>query len=435
MEESVGAGMIDTTAIDPGLPSVLVVERLKTGVDALKDWLVATRRSFHRHPELGWQEIETTLRIADELAAAGYHVVAGAEMLGKAERLGLNPERRAGEGDTGCIAIADSGRPGPAVCLRVDIDALPIREASAGHRPAAEGWASGEEGVMHACGHDGHIAIGLGVARVLRPLLETANGKLMILFQPAEEGGRGARAVIDAGWMKDVDVMLAVHIGLGVPSGAVALDVIDFLATRKFKVTLAGRAAHAGKSPQSGRSALLAACQAVLGLHALAQSSEPNVRVNVGVLNAGKSANIVPEEAVFEFEIRASGKDALDELDRRCRTMVEATASAHEVAATIELRGEAGAWHNPPPAVAWARAVNANVGAFATEIEDFSFGASEDATLLAAAVATRGGLAGIFVLGADLADGHHTPHFDFDEAVLSQGVLLLAALAASALLT
>jgi aminobenzoyl-glutamate utilization protein A len=418
---------------DLSLPKPPLVDALKAGTEGLGAWLTSTQRAFHRAPELGWREIETTRRIVAELAAAGYDVVAGKDMLGDAERLGLGDDRVAGEGNTGCIARFDSGRPGTTICLRVDIDALPIREATAGHRPASEGWASSSEGVMHACGHDGHITIGLGVARVLRPLLKTARGKLMILFQPAEEGGRGARAVTDAGWMKDVDLFLAVHIGLGVPSGTVALGVQDFLATRKFRVTLTGRAAHAGKSPESGRSALLAACQTTLGLHTLAQSSEPNIRVNVGVLNSGVSSNIVPETAVLDFEIRASDNDALDALDKRCRAMIGSTAAAYEVESAIALRGAAGAWRNPDDVVAWARMVNDDVAAFPAAITGYSFGASEDATILADAVAGHGGMAGIFVLGSDLSDGHHTPHFDFDEGVLPRGVLLLSALAASAL--
>jgi aminobenzoyl-glutamate utilization protein A len=416
------------------VPEATLTGRLKSGCEALRPWLVDTRRQFHRHPELGWREFETTRRIVGTLEGDGYVVTAGRDMLGDAARLGLGRSLVAGEGDTGCIANFDSGRPGPVVCLRVDIDALPIREAKSDHRPAVEGFASVEDEAMHACGHDGHIAIGLGVAKLIKPYLNRARGKLRILFQPAEEGGRGARSVVDAGWMADVDLFLAIHIGLGVPSGTVALGVDGFLATRKFAVTLTGRAAHAGKSPQDGRNALLAACQTALGLHGLAQSSAPNVRVNVGVMHAGRSLNIVPDAAVFEFEIRAAGVPELDVLDHRCRQMIEATASAWEVGSRIELRGEASDWHNPKDIVAWAQAVNELVAAFPRAITNHVFGASEDATLLANAVTARGGKAAIFVLGADLADGHHTPHFDFDERVLGVGVLLLSALIAGGLL-
>ena len=418
---------------DPGRLSAETADRLRKGSAALAGWLVDTRRSFHRNPELGWREVETTRRIAAELSALGYEVIAGRDMLGDAPRLGLSAVPIPGEGETGCIARFDTGRPGPTVCLRVDIDALPIREANSDHKPAAGGWRSAAEGVMHACGHDGHVTIGLGVARLMRPMIETASGRLLILFQPAEEGGRGARAVADAGWMNEVDAFLAVHVGLGAPSGTVAVGVQDFLATRKFRAVLTGRSAHAGKAPEEGRSALLAACQAVLGLHTLAQSAKPNVRVHVGVLHAGESANIVPDRAVLDFEVRASDNGTLDALDHRCRTMIASTAEAYEATSLVELRGEAGAWRNPPEVAAWAARVNEEVAAFPETVSGFSFGASEDATILAAAVAARGGAAGILVLGADLADGHHTPHFDFDEDVLARGVLLMSALIADAM--
>lgn len=414
-------------------PSRWLVDRLRREANCLSSWLTGTRREFHAYPELGWREIETTRRIAAELTALGYKVVVGAEMLGGAARLGMSSQPVPGEGDTGCIAVFDSNRPGPTVCLRVDIDALPILEAAADHRPAAEGWASIVPSAMHACGHDGHIAIGLGVARILRPLLGDATGKLLILFQPAEEGGRGARAVVEARWMADVDLFLAIHIGLDVASGSLALDVDGFLATRKFSVQFSGRAAHAGKSPEQGRNALLAACQSALGLHSLAQSSEAGVRVNVGTLHAGKTLNVVPDEAVLEFEIRAGEMPALQSLDMRCRRMIEATASAYEVTTCIELRGEASDWRNPPEVIDWAKSANSAFGAFPNVLDGHSFGASEDATLLASAVADRGGIAGIFVLGSDIADGHHTPHFDFDETVLARGTLLLSGLVAAAL--
>ena len=154
-------------------PGLALVARLQSDANALSPWLTRTRREFHAHPELGWREIETTRRIAAELTTLGYRVVVGGEMLGNAARLGLSSQLIPGEGDTGCIAVFDSGRPGPTVCLRVDIDALPILEAAADHRPAAEGWASSAPSAMHACGHDGHITIGLGVARASSPCSRT----------------------------------------------------------------------------------------------------------------------------------------------------------------------------------------------------------------------------------------------------------------------
>jgi aminobenzoyl-glutamate utilization protein A len=430
---------LDPNSAGPGirssfaLPSPALVAKVQAEAQALEGKLIALRREFHSHPELGWQEFHTTARIADELAAMGLALVKGHELLGTVARLGLTQNPKPGEGDTGCLARLDTGRPGPTVCLRVDIDALPIDEAAEGHRPQTLGFSSTRPGIMHACGHDGHIAIGLGVARILTRLQGDLGGTMLILFQPAEEGVRGAAAVVEAGLLDEVDLFIAAHIGFGVRSHVLALGVGGFLATRKFSVALAGKASHAGKAPEDGRNALLAACSIIPGLHGLAQSSVPGTRVNVGVLQGGTSLNIVPDRATFEFEIRCVNETGLADLDARCRRMIEGVAAAHEVSAQIELRGMAGSWVNPKEFVNWAGAINQASGTFPAVLTDYNFGASEDATNLAAAVASHGGLAGIMVLGADLADAHHTPHFDFDEGVLTRGAEILALLAASAL--
>ncbi len=420
---------------DTALPDTIaaaLLPQLGDGAAQLQPWLADLRRHFHAHPELGWQEVETTARIVAELTALGYDVTSGPDFLGDTPRLGLSDTPIPGEGETGCIAIHDTGRPGPTFCLRVDIDALPIHEATGNHAPAAGGWASKHPGVMHSCGHDGHTVIGLGVARLLKPYLASGRGKLKLLFQPAEEGGRGGRAVADAGWMDDVDIFVALHLGLGVPSGTLAVAVDGFLANTRYNVTLTGRAAHAGKTPEGGRNALLAACQMVQGLHGLAQSSRPGIRVNVGLLQAGTAVNIVPDLARFDFELRAADSADLTALDTRCRTLIEATANAHGIGCDMAHGGGAESWSNPPRIAAWGAAVNAATGAFPSVAPMF-FGASEDATTLARRAAARGGTGGIFVLGADLADDHHTPNFDFDERALSQGVLLSAALIAATL--
>lgn len=395
--------------------------------------LVAERRAFHADPELGWQEVRTTAKIVQGLKDAGYEVVAGHGFLGEVKRQGLSADPIPGEGDTGCIALFDTGRPGPTICMRVDIDALPIEEATGNHAPAAQGFASRTGGVMHSCGHDGHAAIGLATARIVRPLLDAGRGKLKILFQPAEEGGRGGRAVAEAGWMDDVDLFFAIHLGLGVPSDTAAFNVRGLLANSRYTVTLSGRSAHAGKAPEEGRNALLAACQMVQGLHGMAQSSRPGIRVNVGGLRAGTAVNIVPDEAVFDFEMRAEETADLKALDARCREFVEATARAHGVECSLSQGGSAEGYSNPAAIADWAEGVNAATGAFARVLPMFPFGASEDAATLANRVCLNGGTAGVFVLGADLADGHHTPHFDFDEGALVKSALLCSGLISAAM--
>jgi aminobenzoyl-glutamate utilization protein A len=414
--------------LTPGL-----VDRLRQAALSEEASLIEQRRKFHANPELGWQEIETTRAIVSDLVQIGYEVVSGADFLGGVKKIGMSDAPVPGEGDTGCIAIYDSGKPGPTICMRVDIDALPIHEASGNHAPAAGGFASTKPGVMHACGHDGHAAIGLATARILKPLLSTGRGKLKLLFQPAEEGGRGARSVADAGWMDDVDLFFAIHLGLGVPSDSAAFAVHGLLGNARYDVNLKGRAAHAGKTPEAGRSALLAACQIAQGLHAMAQSSRPGIRVNVGMLRAGSAVNIVPEEAWLTFEMRAQETADLDALNLRCRNFVEATARAHGVECTLSPGGGADGYSNPADIAVWAEDVNKATGAFGNVLPDLFFGASEDAATLANRVVQRGGTGGIFVLGADLADDHHTPNFDIDETALVKSALLCSSLIAAAM--
>jgi aminobenzoyl-glutamate utilization protein A len=415
-----------------GLPGDMLLQELRRRVSEVSPALAAERRRFHALAELGWRERQTTAAIAERLSALGYEVTVGREFLKDARLLGLEPGAERPE--TGCAAELACAGVGPVVCLRIDIDALPIAEAAAPHRPMAEGWASATPGVMHACGHDGHVAIGLGVARVLGPLVaEKGAGRLRLLFQPAEEGVRGGRALVDAGWVQDADLLLGFHVGFGVPPGAVAVGVRGFLATEKLRIRVTGRAAHAGKAPERGRNALLGACQIALGLHALAQSSAPGLRVNVGRLEAGRALNIVAEHAELLVELRAERSDDLRDLSDRARRLVAGISQAGELGHSIELIGEAAEWSNPEPLASWAGEVARRSGAFDRVLDDHLFGASEDATLLARAVAQRGGLAGYFVLGARLSADHHTPEFDFDEEVLERGVLMLSAMAATAL--
>ncbi|MCW7773828.1 amidohydrolase, partial [Klebsiella pneumoniae] len=163
-------------------------------------------------------------------------------------------------GFAGVVATLDTGRPGPTLAFRVDMDALDLNEQhDDSHRPHRDHFASCNAGMMHACGHDGHTAIGLGLAHVLKQYAAQLNGVIKLIFQPAEEGTRGARAMVAAGVVDDVDYFTAIHIGTGVPAGTVVCGGDNFMATTKFDVQFSGVAAHAGGKPEDGRNALLAA--------------------------------------------------------------------------------------------------------------------------------------------------------------------------------
>jgi aminobenzoyl-glutamate utilization protein A len=317
------------------------------------------------------------------------------------------------------------------VAFRADIDALPIAERSdAGHRPAREGFASANPGVMHACGHDGHIAMGLALARLIHQNRADWPGRAVILFQPAEEGGRGARAMAAAGVVDGCDVMLTWHLGgRRNITGFIVGGASGFAISRKFRAVFTGRAAHAGSEPQNGRNALLGAATAALNLHALSRSSLGDTRVNVGRLVAGDAANIVAERAEMLFEVRSDKTAVLDDLDARAMRILEGAAQMHELELEIERFSET------PSAASDARVIDclAEVAAALPGVagfhDRFQDPGSDDATILMQRVQERGGVATYALIGTRMPSGHHTPGFDFDEAAIMIGVRVLAAAA------
>ncbi|MGN6128620.1 MAG: amidohydrolase, partial [Humibacter sp.] len=284
---------------------------------------IALRRDFHQHPELGFCEFRSASIVADRLTDLGWRTRVGTDVMRADARLGVPAadeldaayswalERGAVEhyatlmrgGHTAVAATLEGDRPGPAIALRFDMDALPLHETeSPEHRPNELGFRSALPGVMHACAHDGHMAIGLVLARLLAD--RDFPGTVTLFFQPAEEGGRGGRAIVAHPMLEQADVFVAIHLGIGVPSGTVAARARGLLANRKFRAQLTGRAAHAAGAPQTGRNALLGAAAATLGIQAIGSVAGSDTRVNVGRHVAGTAPNIVPADAPRDFELR-----------------------------------------------------------------------------------------------------------------------------------
>ena len=267
--------------------------------------LARIRRDLHRFPETGWLEMRTTAILAKALRAMGYETYTGRAVCKEGARLGLpdeaalaaHAERALAQGApedeltqdvragyTGVVAVLRCGE-GATLAMRFDIDALPMAECpQETHRPTREGFASVNPGMMHACGHDGHAAIGLGVAHILAAHRDALHGTVKLIFQPAEEGVRGAYAIVENGWLDDVDVLLASHIAPTgqADDGDVTVGTWGSLATTKYDAVFTGRAAHAGGFPEQGKNALLAAASAALALHAIPRHSGGRSFVNVG---------------------------------------------------------------------------------------------------------------------------------------------------------
>lgn len=431
-------------------PAGAAMERL--GAD-----LVRWRRMFHSRPEPGWCEYWTTAEMAGRLARLGLAVHVGAELGDTHGRLGLPAHelmaafRRSALGPLGSTSGADPllvrrmGRctgfvadlpatgagadEAPGLVIRCDLDALPVAESAlAGHRPTREGFASRNPGFSHACGHDGHMAILLGVATLVAPLACRLRRSLRLVGQPAEEGVRGARFL--AHQVAGAGAFVGYHIGLGTPSGTIVTGVSGGFATTKFDVDFTGRAAHAATDPEHGRNALLGAAQAILGLQSMAIPASGEGRIAVGVCRAGSARNVVPDFAHLECEVRGY-PDTVDAfLLARAREVVAGAAAMQELRHRFTVRGHAGCLDSDASLAAEladvARAACPGEPAFPVVCPSGRMPASEDAATLMHAVAASGGRAAYVLFGSRLAGGHHTATFDFEEEVLLPAALFLA---------
>ncbi|MFB6122362.1 MAG: amidohydrolase [Haloferacaceae archaeon] len=429
----------------------------------MHDELVELRRDLHRHPEPAWREFYTTARIVDELetrAVDGLHV--GPEVLsddrlavpddaeldewyGRALEAGAREDllERLRGGYTGAVATLRRGE-GPTVGLRVDIDGLPITESDADdHRPAAEGFRSANEGYMHACGHDAHAAIGVGVLDAVAE--SDFEGTLKVFFQPGEEMVAGGKPMAEGGHLDDVDYLLAVHVGLDHPTGEVVAGVDGFLAVSQFRADFTGEAAHAGGHPERGRNAVQAMATAVQNLYAIPRHGDGATRVNAGRVGGGTASNVIPEEAFVDAEVRGETTALMEYVDDRARRVVDHAAAMHGCDVDVTQVGRAPSGESDESLVdvvadvATALGATDSGGTTGVESTDSGgvagvdslvrrdeLGGSEDATYLMNRVQERGGLAAYVCIGTDHPGGHHTPTFDVDEASLPVGVDVLA---------
>ncbi|MBN1660105.1 MAG: amidohydrolase [Anaerolineae bacterium] len=428
------------------------MREIERAVKAVENRVVAYRRDFHRHAESGWTEFRTASLVARRLAELGWEVSAGSVVVDSDARMGLPPgedleahrERaRVQGGDaeyleamrgglTGVVGVLRAGDERtlglrPTVAIRFDMDALDLVESkSEAHRPAREGFRSVNEGACHACGHDGHTAIGLGLAEVLSNLRGRLHGTIKLIFQPAEEGVRGAKAMVAAGVVDDVDYLLGLHLYSGWEVGQVEPGRSGFLATSKFDALITGAPAHAGGAPNEGKNALLAAATAVLNLHAIPRHRDGATRINVGRLVAGTGRNVVPGHARLVIETRGQTTALNEYMVTQAEQVLRAAAEMH--GCTIEIWQMGGAQSGDSD-----QALAERVAAVARRIDSLSVrapeesGGSEDYTYMMTRVQERGGQATNIGLGADLGGwGHHTAEFDIDERALRLAVVLLA---------
>jgi aminobenzoyl-glutamate utilization protein A len=421
----------------------------------LRERTVVRRRDFHKHAEAAWTEFRTASVVAKTLDGLGYQVLTGedvvdgtsmmgvpspAELARHAERAvtqGADPAwvGKMGGGKTGVIGAIRFGKPGPTVALRVDMDANDLIEAEESkHRPFREGFASVNKGAMHACGHDGHTAMGLGVAEVLAAMRDRLAGTVKLIFQPAEEGVRGAKAMMTKGVVDDVSYIVGAHLGVNLKkSGQVACRTEGFLATTKLDATFTGVPAHAGGAPETGRNAILAAATATLNLHAISRHSQGASRVNVGVIQGGSGRNVIPAHAVIKVETRGSTTAINEYVYAEAVRIIEAAAAMQGVTSAVQLMGGASGCSNDPALVDRIRQVAERQRLFSDILSAGNIGGSEDCSYFMERVQQKGGQAAYIMIGTELAAGHHDCFFDFNEDALVPGIALLAGVAADLL--
>ncbi|GAA0682223.1 hypothetical protein GCM10009020_34290 [Natronoarchaeum mannanilyticum] len=308
--------------------------------------------------------------------------------------------------------------------LRVDIDALPITEASdEDHEPSAAGFRSENEGYMHACGHDSHIAFGLGTLQTV--LDSDFSGTFKVFFQPSEELLGGGKAMAAGPHIDDVDYLVGTHVGLDHPSGTVVAGIDEALAFSRYEITVTGESAHAGFAPNEGRNAVQALADATSNVYGIPRHRDGTTRVNVGDLNSDNAANVIAEKATATVEVRGESDELMEYMCDSVRRHVDSAAQAHGCEAELSLVGEAIREDSDEELVDLVADLARGVDGVSSVRRRASAGASEDVTYLMRAVKENGGKATFVGIGGN-TDGHHTPTFDIDEECLLPGVTVLS---------
>ena len=381
---------------------------IQSEADDLLPELVAWRRDFHRHPELGFQEVRTAGVVAAHLQDLGLEISSGI-------------------GKTGVIAMVepdDLKADSETVLLRFDMDALPI------HEETGLPFASESAGVMHACGHDGHTAIGMGVAKLLARHRNELPGRVKLVFQPAEEGLGGALAMIEDGALDDPSPATAygLHLWSRLPYNQVVVQPGPlWAAADMFTLTVHGKGGH-GATPHDTIDATLVACQLVVALQSIvARNTNPSdtAVVTVGAFHSGNAGNVIAEQAVLSGTFRSFEPEVRDLLHRRIDEICAGVCQA--MGATYEFTMQSCV---PPTS-------NSEAGAALMEVVANSVVGAENVTQIPPMMVGEdmaeflNRAPGCFVLvgAANPEEGfyspHHSPTFDFEESVMPTGVALL----------
>jgi amidohydrolase len=370
---------------------------------SLQPQLSTWRRQLHQRPELGFQEVETAQFIQKKLTQWGI-------------------EHRAGVAKTGVVAVIHGTRPGPVLGIRADMDALPIQELN------TVDYRSQRDGVMHACGHDGHTAIALGTAYYLSQHRDSFAGTVKILFQPAEEGPGGAKPMIEAGALADPkpDAMVGLHLWNNLPLGTVGVRTGPMMAaTELFHCSIQGKGGH-GAIPHQTVDSIVVAAQVITALQTIvARNVNPldAAVVTVGKLTAGTALNVIADSAHMSGTVRYFDAAYSTLLPQRIEQVIAGVCQSHGAQYTLDYQPLYPPVVNDPDITDMVRSVALSVIETPVGVTpDCQTMGGEDMAFFLQEVPGC-----YFFLGAANAERglnfpHHHPRFDFDEAALATGV-------------
>lgn len=475
-------------------------------MDAWERRTVVYRRLFHKYPEPGWLTFFATIFIAEHLEKAGFKVLVGREILKDEKRMDPPTEEETAlweqravklaieqgiaedkvatwitrmDHRTGIVAILDTKREGKTKAFRFDMDALTVAESMDVDRvPVKEQFVSQYQGVCHACGHDGHMALGLTFAEYLAEQVKQKQhgnlehcvenqvkqhgrsidcvdrtsageaisngnvskfnemiadlsgsvagkicGRYMFIFQPAEEGVRGAFAFRHQWNFGKIDELYCCHIGFA-PEDTFVAGAKGFLATSKFDVTFTGKSAHAGLAPERGRNALLAAAKATMDMQVFPRPKTGITRLNVGKMEAGEARNTIPAHAKMIVETRGETGELNTYMKEQALSCIERAAKEYGVTYEVQFQGESVSAASDEALSQKVLAVAKSTGCFLDYMLTKDFGASDDGAVFMDMVEQQSGKAVYMLLGTRIRGLHHESVFDFDESVLDKGFTL-----------
>jgi amidohydrolase len=389
---------------------------------AVQPELIEWRRHLHQHPELSNREVETAKYVTERLRS-----------------FGLEP--RTGIARHGVVAVLRGGRPGPMVALRADMDGLPVQEETTlPFASKATGEYEGRQvGVMHACGHDTHVAILLATAKVLSGMRAQLPGSVTFIFQPAEEGAplderpAGAELMVKEGVMTGVDAVFGLHVFANVPAGTITYRSGPFMAAAdQFDITVTGRQTH-GSAPWRGVDPIVVGAQIVNALQTIVSRNVDITRlpaiVSVGQFQSGVRNNIIPETAKLVGTIRTFDNAVQDDIHARVRKIAEGIASAAGAKADVQIHRGYPVTANDPaltrkmlPTLERAAPGKVAESELITGAEDFTYFQREAPGLFIFLGITPPDQVG-------KAPANHSPLFFVDEAALPVGVRALTYLA------